>query len=342
MALCIVRAVVDISPTRDTGDTMKPNKKFLLLLPVVFFLVLPQYLSVFWIHLFTMILLFVYWTSAWNIIGGLAGEINFYHPLFIASRAYTSTLLYIHFGISPWIGMWVGAGMAVVIGVGCGWICYRARLPHLAFALAALGFVYVGLYVATGLESVTGGTRGLTLRPAEDPANMLFASKATYYYMALVMASGVVLLSWWICRSRLGLYLSAGKGNLLAAEAIGVNTVRSRLIAMAISAALTAIGGTFYAQLNLYIDPHTAVSITGVISMILFCAIGGFATVWGPVVGTLLLMPIGELLRMYVPVFGLHLLLYGVVVILVILFAPHGLVPWFQEYLVKKRSAKAW
>lgn len=301
----------------------------------------PLLVSVFWVHLLSMVLLFVYWTSAWNIIGGLAGEINFYHPLFMGAGAYTSTLLYLHFGISPWIGMWVGAAIAVVIGVGCAYICYRARLPHLPFALAALGFVYIGLYVATGMEAITGGTRGLTIRPVEDPANMLFASKITYYYMALTMASGVVLLSWWILRSRLGYYLAAGKGNLLAAEAIGVNTIGSRLIAMAVSAFLTAIGGTFYAQLNLYIDPYTAVSITSVISMILFCAIGGFGTIWGPVVGTLLLMPGGEVLRMYVPVIGLHLLLYGIVVIVAILLAPEGLVPWVKQYLENRGTAKA-
>jgi len=299
----------------------------------------PPRASVFWVHTFTMILLFIYWTSAWNIIGGFAGEINFYHPLFIAAGAYSSTLLFMNYRISPWIGMWVGVAIAVAIGVGCAWICYRARLPHLSFALAAMGFVYMGLYIGTAMEWVTGGTRGLTLRPASDPANMMFGDKATYYYIALVLASGAVALSWWISRSRLGYYMSAIRGNLLAAEAVGVNTVGYRLLAMAISASLTAIGGTFYTQLNLFINPQVAVSITGVISMILFCAIGGFGTVWGPVVGTLLLMPIGELLRLYVAVPGLHLMLYGIIVITVISFAPHGLVPWFQDYAARKRGA---
>ncbi len=319
---------------------MKSNRKYLwLILLLIWVLVLvPPRASVFWVHTFTMILLFIYWTSAWNIIGGFAGEINFYHPLFIAAGAYTSTLLFLNYHLSPWIGMWIGAVIAIMIGVGCAWICYRARLPHLSFALAALGFVYMGLYIATAMEEVTGGTRGLTLRPASDPANMMFAEKATYYYIALVMASGVVALSWWISRSRLGYYMAAIRGNLLAAEAVGVNTVGYRLMAMSISASLTAIGGTFYTQLNLFINPPVAVSITGVISMILFCAIGGFGTVWGPVVGTVLLMPIGEILRLYVAVPGLHLMLYGIIVIAVICFAPHGLVPWFQDYLAKKRG----
>ena len=302
-------------------------------------LVVPPRASVFWVHNFSMILLFVYWTSAWNIIGGFAGEINFYHPLFIASGAYSSTLLFMNYRISPWIGMWVGVVIAAMIGVGCAWICYRARLPRLSFALVALGFVYLGLYMSTAMEWLTGGTRGLTLRPASDPANMMFGNKTTYYYMALFMASGAVALTWWISRSRLGYYMSAIRGNPLAAEAVGVNTIGYRLLAMAISASLTAIGGTFYTQLNLFINPPVAVSINGVISMILFCAIGGFGTVWGPVVGTILLMPIGELLRLYVAVPGLHLMLYGVIVIVVISFAPHGLVPWFQNYAGKKGIA---
>jgi len=295
---------------------------------------LPWKLSISWIRIFAMIYLFIYWASAWNLIGGMAGEINFLHPLFIGAGAYTSTLLYLQAGISPWLGMLLGGVIAVALGLAIGWICYRSGLPHLSFALICLGFAHIGEIIALEWD-LLGGSRGLVIRPAPGFVHMQFQSVTGYYYMGLIMAAFMVGLCWYIGRSKLGYYLKAIKHNETAASAIGIDTVRFRLLALSISAFFCAMGGTFYAQLVLYIDPHSAVSIVAVISMILFCAIGGFGTVWGPVVGTLLLMPVGEILRLYFMT-GIHLIVYGVVVILVILLTPHGLVPWFKNAFRKK------
>jgi branched-chain amino acid transport system permease protein len=232
--------------------------------------------------------------------------------------------------------MFLGAAIAVIIGLVIGWICYRSGLPHLSFALICLGFSHIAEIIALEWH-LLGGSRGLVIRPAPGLANMQFESISTYYYMGLGMAVFMVAICLWISRSKIGYYLKAIKHNETASSAIGINTVRYRLVALALSAFFCALGGTFYAQLVLYIDPHSAVSITAVISMILFCAIGGFGTVWGPVVGTLILMPLGEVVRMYVMT-GFHLIIYGVVVILVILLTPHGLVPWFQG-MMKRRTA---
>jgi len=305
---------------------------------LVISLALPWQLSITWVRIFAMVFLFIYWASAWNIIGGMAGEINFLHPIFIGAGAYSSTVLYIHFGVSPWVGMFLGAAIAVVIGLVIGWICYRSGLPHLSFALICLGFTHIA--EITALEwDLLGGSRGLVIRPALGFANMQFESISSYYYMGLGMAVLMVAICLWISRSKIGYYLKAIKHNETASSAIGIDTVRYRLTALAVSAFFCALGGTFYAQLVLYIDPHSAVSITTVISMILFCAIGGFGTVWGPVVGTLILMPLGEVVRMYVMT-GFHLIIYGVVVILVIMLTPHGLVPWFQGMMKRKAEAK--
>ena len=310
------------------------KRNLLFLAGIVLILFLPSQLSTFWNRTFAMIFLFIYWASAWNIIGGMAGEMNFLHPIFMGLGAYTSSLLYLKLGISPWLGMFVGAMMAVGIGVIISWICYRSGLPHLSFALICLGFTHIAVIIAFSLD-ITGGSRGLMIRPAPGLANMQFATMSGYYYMGLILSAFIVGLSLWIDRSKLGYYLKAIRHNEMAASAIGINTVGYRLLAMAISAFLTAIGGTFYAQLVLYLDPLSAINVVTVISMILFCAIGGFGTVWGPVVGTLLLMPIGEVLRLYLWT-GLHLIVYGIVVIVVILFFPQGLVPWFQKYAKKK------
>lgn len=300
---------------------------------------IPPRLPVFWVRSLTMVFLFVYWASAWNIIGGMAGEINFLHPLFIGAGAYTSTLLYMKAGVSPWLGMVAGAGIAAGIGWVLGWICYRSGLPHLSFALICLGFSHIG--ELTALEwDLLGGSRGLVIRPNPGLANMQFLDIRVYYYLALGMACGIVALCLWISRSKMGYYLKAIKHNEPAASAIGIPTVRYRLLALSISAFLSALGGSFYAQLVLYIDPHSAVSITAVITMILFCAIGGFGTVWGPVVGTLLLMPLGEVLRIYFMT-GIHLIVYGVVVVAVILLTPHGLVPWLEQVLKRRKTGSA-
>jgi branched-chain amino acid transport system permease protein len=319
-----------------SGTALRRNKRLLLFWLVVSLLALglPLQLSVSWIRIFAMIYLFIYWASAWNLIGGMAGEINFLHPLFIGAGAYSSTILYLEAGISPWLGMLPGGAIAVVIGLAIGWVCYRSGLPHLSFALICLGFAHIGEIIALEWD-LLGGSRGLIIRPSPGFANMQFESVTGYYYMGLAMAAFMVGLCWYISRSKIGYYLKAIKHNETAASAIGIDTVRFRLLALSISAFFCALGGTFYAQLVLYIDPHSAVSIVAVISMILFCAIGGFGTVWGPVIGTLLLMPVGEILRLYFMT-GIHLIVYGVVVIGVILLTPHGLVPWLQHLFMKK------
>jgi branched-chain amino acid transport system permease protein len=322
------------------GNNPKQDKRAFLLWAVllVIFLALPSQLSITWVRIFAMVFLFIYWASAWNIIGGMAGEINFLHPLFIGAGAYSSTVLYIHFGVSPWVGMLLGAAIAVVVGLVIGWICYRSGLPHLSFALICLGFSHIGEIIALEWD-LLGGSRGLVIRPAPGFANMQFESINSYYYVGLGMVVFMVGLCLWISRSKIGFYLKAIKHNEMASSAIGINTVRYRLVALAISAFFCALGGTFYAQLVRYIDPHSAVSITAVISMILFCAIGGFGTVWGPVVGTLILMPLGEVVRLYVMT-GFHLIVYGVVVIIVIMLTPHGLVPWFQSMMKRRAQGK--
>ncbi len=307
-----------------------------LLVLLIVLLLLPTRLSITWTRTFAMVFLFIYWASAWNIIGGMAGEINFLHPIFIGAGAYSSTVLYINFGVSPWVGMFLGAAIAVVLGLVIGWICYRSGLPHLSFALICLGFSHIGEIIALEWD-LLGGSRGLVIRPAPGLANMQFETISTYYYMGLGMAVLMVGICHWISRNKLGYYLKAIKHNETASAAIGIDTVRYRLLALAVSAFFCALGGTFYAQLVLYIDPHSAVSITTVISMILFCAIGGFGTVLGPVVGTLILMPIGEVVRLYVMT-GFHLIIYGVLVIVVILLSPHGLVPWFQSRMKKTQE----
>ena len=245
-----------------TNSLIKHKGRYFLLGIVILLIIwLPTQLPVFWVRTLAMIFLYIYWASAWNIIGGMAGEINFLHPIFIGSGAYTSTLLYLNYGISPWISMFLGGIIACALGLAIGWICYRSGLPHLSFALICLGFAHLALLFALWADFL-GGSRGLLIRPNPGFTNMQFANLISYYYLGLVMASVMVFICWVIDRSKIGYYLKAIKQNEMAASAIGINTVLYRLLALVISAFFSALGGTFFAQIVLFIDPHSAISIT--------------------------------------------------------------------------------
>lgn len=275
------------------------------------------------IALLTM--LFIYLCIAWNIVGGIAGQFCIGHSLFLAAGAYTPTLLSIHLGLSPWIGMFAGVAVAVVIGAFIAWLSFRYALPPLSFALVTIAFAMLG-YLALSSMDFFGASRGLTL-PRGGPASYQFKSDSTYYLVIAAHALAALVLSAWLYGSKIGLYLRALRDNERAAHAIGVPVLKYKMLAMAISAALTALGGTFYAQYLQFVEPHTFAGITIVIEIILFTVVGGTGTVWGPVLGPLVLVPAGEWLRHSfggaLP--GVHLLIYGLLLVTVIRIAPDGL-----------------
>lgn len=296
---------------------------WLLFLPVA---LAPFALSSGTVNMAIMTMLFVYLCIAWNIVGGFAGQFCIGHSLFLAAGAYTSTLLSIHFGITPWIGMFAGVAVAVAIGVFIAWLSFRYALPPLSFALVTLALAMLG-YLAISSIDLFGASRGLTLPPRGTPAAYIFRKDSSYYLVIVLHVLAALALTTWLYGSKVGLYLRALRDNERAAHAIGIPVLRYKMLAMAISAALTALGGTFYAQYLQFVEPHTFAGITIVIEIILFTVVGSTGTVWGPVVGPLLLVPAGEWLRHTfggsLP--GVHLLIYGVLLVLVIRFAPDGL-----------------
>jgi branched-chain amino acid transport system permease protein len=313
---------------------IKGKKGFGLFGIVIFFFLIPHFLGTYWTHIMILTLFFIYLCSAWNIIGGIGGQFCFAHTLFLASGAYTSTKLYIDFGISPWLGMILGSMIATIIGLFIAWINFRYKLPHLSFALVTLGFVYIGMFVIGSIKAL-GGHDGLTIMIKEtNILNYTFISKIPYYYIILFMTIGVIILIYIIERSKLGLYLKALRDNERAAEASGVDLLRVMCKGMALSAFLTALAGTFYAQMLGFIDPVTVAGPHLIIEMILFTAIGGFGTLWGPVIGPMILVPLGQafLNMMGTKYAGLDLIIYGVIVVIVILFMPQGIVGWVSKF----------
>jgi len=283
-----------------------------------------------YLHILILLYLYAYLTTSWNIVGGFAGVLPLGHATFVGIGAYTSTVLSLQYGISPWIGMLVGALLSSLVGVLIGLPTFKMRGAY--FALATIAFAE-GIRVMVENIDYLGpfqlnGPRGLQIPPLKTGlASFMFATKEPYYYIILVMLAGVIALTYAISRSKLGYYLVAGGEEPEAAQALGVNVARAKLIAMAMSSFLTAFAGTFWAQFTLYIHPKSVMSLDISFEIAFIALIGGRGSIAGPLLGALLLRPVSDFSRIYfgdkLP--GLHLIIFGVVLILVMLYQPRGL-----------------
>ena len=295
-------------------------------------LVAPPFLPPYFLEILISMLLFAYLGSAWNILGGYAGQFSFGHAAYFGICAYTSTLLFLRLGVSPWLGMVAGGGLAATFGLAAGYLSFRYGLRGPYFSLVTLAFAEMLRVVAVNTKAV-GSSLGLVIPSREAaPLSFVFGGKLPYYYVILAMALGAVAITRWLERSKLGYTLRAIRENEDAAEAAGVDALGMKLRAMALSSFLTALGGTFYAQYFAYIDPTItfgpAVSIQGLLQAI----VGGAGTVLGPLLGSFVLTPISELSRAAIRGrAGMDVMVYGLVLILVISFLPNGLMGWVRR-----------
>ena len=312
---------------------MNPSlaRKLPLVLVAAVALCLPLVLrSPTYLHILILLYLYAYLTTSWNLVGGFAGVLPLGHAAFVGIGAYTSTILSLQYGISPWIGMLVGGVLSCIVGVIIGLPTFKMRGAY--FALATIAFAE-GIRVMFENIDYAGpfqinGPRGLQIPPLNTGlSSFMFATKEPYYYIILVMLAGVLALTWFISRSKLGYYLVAGGEDPEAAQALGVNVARAKLIAMAMSSFLTAFAGTFWAQFTLYIHPKSVMSLDISFEIAFIALIGGRGSIAGPVLGALLLRPVSDFSRIYfgdkLP--GLHLIIFGVVLILVMFYQPRGL-----------------
>lgn len=292
----------------------------------------------YYLHVFVGILYFAYMASAWNIVCGYTGQLSLGHSALSGIGGYVSTLLLINAGLSPWIGMLLGAVCATGVGVLVGWPCFRLRGPY--FALTTIAFAEILRIWTENTEEIFGielrGAQGLSVPlKGHAPALFQFDGKVPYYYIIIAMLVGVMAITWWMERSRMGFYLKAIRADQDAAEALGVNSTRYLLSAMALSSFLTALGGSFYAQYFRYINPERNMGLDLSIELALMGIVGGQGTVLGPVLGAFLLTPAGEITRATLggrfP--GLHLVIYGLVLILAMLFLPKGLIQPIRRLL---------
>jgi branched-chain amino acid transport system permease protein len=282
------------------------------------------------LQLMVLVLLYAYLTTSWNLVGGFAGVLPLGHTLFAGIGAYTSTLLFIELGLTPWIGMFVGAFLAMIAGFLIGLPTLKLRGAY--FALSSIAFL-------EGLRVVTENTKVLFGVKINGPQGLLlplkgnslyyfqFDNKIWYYYVILIMTAIVLYITYKVSVSRLGYYLMAGGEDKEAAEALGVNVFRCKMIAMMMSTFLTALGGTFYAQLVRYIYPRGIMNLELAFEIAFIAIVGGRGTIAGPILGSFLLVPVAELTRIYLggSYLGIHLVVYGIVLMLVMIFEPRGI-----------------
>jgi branched-chain amino acid transport system permease protein len=232
-----------------------------------------------------------------------------------------------HFGVNPWIGLAAGAVIAVGLSQAIGYPCFRLRGHYFAIATIAIGEIIHTL--AINWEFI-GGARGLTLPIRKDSllAFQFHGSKFIYYYIALALMVCCFLVTWHIQRSRVGYYLRAIREDTDAAQSVGVPVTKYKLIAMAVSAAFVSIGGSFYAQYVLYMDPDSVFPLSLSILVCLLTVVGGVGTVWGPLVGAALMIPLSEWTRIQFggTGSGVDLIIYGALLTIVAVFQPTGLV----------------
>lgn len=277
-------------------------------------------------HVFILVALYGAVALAWNILGGMAGQMSLGHALFVGAGAYVSTALYLDFALSPWIGLVVAAIVGGALGAGMGYTVFRCKLSGVYFALVTLAVAEMALHIVSNVAAL-GGANGLAIPSRPDFANFQFSSKLGFCYAALGVLAMVSAVSLAIHLSRLGYVLLAIRENERSAAALGIDVVQGKVIAAAISGALAALVGPIYANYVLFIDPESVLGLPLSIDALLFAFIGGLGSLFGPLLGTVVLVPLTELLRGLLAgrLAGIHLIVYGVILILVMRLAPRGL-----------------
>ncbi len=278
---------------------------------------------------------------AWNILGGYAGQVSLGHAAFFGTGAYVSSLLSMRLGLSPWLGMLAGALVASAFAVVVGWPCFRLKGHY--FAMATIAVVEIVQAVVNGWERL-GGAVGLYLPLAETGfGGFVFnRSKLPYYYIALALLVLTLAVNWLVARSRTGYYLRAIKDEPDAARSLGVSLTRYKLQAIALSAALAAMGGTLYAQKELFIDPGSTLSTSLSIKMSLVAILGGVGTLFGPVIGAAVLTAVEEGSRV---IFGgtgrgTDLVVYGLLIVLFAVYQPAGIMGWITGRWLGPRAER--
>lgn len=277
------------------------------------------------INVGVLVLLFAMLGTAWNVLGGYAGQISFGHAVFFGTGAYTSTLL-VQAGVSPWLGMLAGATLAASLALIVGLPTFRLAGHY--FAIATIVVAEITETIVRNADAL-GAARGLALpiRPSGLVDLQFQESRLPYYFLALALYAVALIATWLLERHRLGYYLRAIREDETAARSVGISVLQHKLAASALSAALTALGGTFYAQYILFIDPDSVFALPLSIRIALIPILGGVGRSYGPLLGAAVLIPLQELTRFRFggTGSGADLVIYGGLIVLISVLQPGGL-----------------
>lgn len=304
-------------------------------------LALPRFLGSYGLTIFIFIFFYAFLGQAWNILGGYAGQLSAGHAAFVGVGAYTSAKLAIAYGLSPWVGMFIGGLAAALLGVCIGYLGFRFGLRGFYFVLLTIAFAEICRLITLHIDAL-GGALGLFITFTGNPWMFQFQDSRAYYYIGLalmLLATGVAAL---MERSRMGACLAAIKEDEEASEAVGVNTFRYKMLAMAISAFLTGVGGTLYAYLIFSLQPAAVFGIPLSVDILIRPVVGGSGTLMGPILGSFILSPLAEIARAYFAGggwAGIHLVVYGLLLIGVVLFLPQGAYPYLRRLLARAGSS---
>ncbi len=264
--------------------------------------------------------------TSWNLYSGYCNRLSIGHAAFLGIGAYTSTLLFLNFGISPWIGMLAGGVISAVAALIIGGT--TLRLKGTFFVLSTIAFAEILKVMTITSKDITAGALGLMIPFQPGFANMIWQGKIPYAILTWVYMVAVLLISVKLEKSKLGFSLIALGENQQAAENLGVNSTKTMLVAFVMSAVLTSFGGTLFAQYVMFIEPTSVMSMSNSINFILLAIAGGLGTAFGPMIGSFILTPISNLLRGYLAgISGLYGFILGMVLIVILLFRPDGILP---------------
>ncbi|UKJ75223.1 branched-chain amino acid ABC transporter permease [Azospirillum brasilense] len=288
----------------------------------------------------TTVLWFAYVGQAWNVMMGFSGLLSLGHALYVGLGAYASAALFVHFGIGPWAGMWVAMLAATAAGCFIGFLGFRFGVRGVHFALLTIAFAEVARIGFDHLQWF-GGSGGFFIPVAGDAGNdvlNLRGSPELFYYVILALVLAALALSRVLLHSRLGYQWLAVREEPEAAEAVGVDLFRARIAAVAVSSALTALGGVFQAFYFNNLFPEQVFSMGRSIEIILPAIVGGIGTLIGPILGAFILTPLGELLTFLIEATGFDLpglkqLFYGVALVVIVVYRPDGVWPWLAARL---------
>ena len=312
-----------------------PRRALVLLAALlVLLLVFPFFASGYLLAVGFLILYFAYVGQAWNIMMGFAGQLSLGHSLYVGLGAYAAAALYVHFGISPWIGLGAAIAVSALAGAVIGFLAFRFGVAGVYFAILTIAFAE---FARIGFDHFTWvrGSSGLFLPVANYTQNDLWnlrGSPAMFYYLMLALTAGAFVLSHALLRSRMGYYWLAIRENPEAAQALGVNAFRYKMAAVVISAAMTSVAGVVFAFYYNNLFPEQIFHISRSIELILGPIIGGIGTLAGPLVGAVLITGLAEamrevMLQLGIDVPGVKQVFYGLCLLLVVMFLPDGVWP---------------